>query len=718
MPVGPLPPYPSTQVRKSLSASQLAHFHSNVASTLAEIAALPPAKRDTQPTRLFISTYASDAAHQVLQRLIWESSEPLRFDEQICQRVLILAEQLASSLPDGLDLRTILDLSVAFPTRSTRLKAILAGALKPSLPSTFAVEVVPAFTIHLNPAGSSGLYALRKTAHCLLSLLRPCPPELVRPFVHNKEFVLALARAYDEGLTSISRSYGGIRDLNGSRTIDDWERVWIETKVDLIDAFHVLLKRLVTDLSTASGSQATAEADRTFGLVNAMLEISPAFPSTQRARDEAVDGGETPFLDRPLLADYQHAYDLNGTLSSVLRNIAQENTRIQALDAALRSFGPHGERDPGALKLVLKSSGRSPPVQLDGRVSVDKGKARASSQTTVPVPEQDPEIDVKVVQVLDIFPDLSPGYVRKMLEHPSYPFRGSAEKVIEALLEGTAPNEAALGSDVGENLVKPIPFPPDPGPIMRRNIFDNEDMDFSRVRLGKKKIDETIFTQSKAESEHIKTDILRRFEIMNADDDSDGDRSQEETPYLLDDDFGGFGNTSVKIAGDGEGSGEDDDEDSPPARTSPETILELAYIRDPKLFNRDAETRRSKARADLKAQTGWIDEQIEGWRVMLERNPKKERILQKHEFAGNSVIDMAVADTSNRPHGPPGARGRGGKRGGGGRGQGRGRGGGDGDGGSSRDRALKDKHKASFANHNRKRENDRKMAKSNAGPSG
>ena len=70
----------------------------------------------------------------------------------------------------------------------------------------------------------------------------------------------------------------------------------------------------------------------------------------------------------------------------------------------------------------------------------------------------------------------------------------------------------------------------------------------------------------------------------------------------------------------------------------PETILELAYLQDPKLFNRDGETRRSKARADLKAQTGiymvftllyipshctcagWTDEQIEGWRIMLERN--------------------------------------------------------------------------------------------------
>lgn len=55
------------------------------------------------------------------------------------------------------------------------------------------------------------------------------------------------------------------------------------------------------------------------------------------------------------------------------------------------------------------------------------------------------------------------------------------------------------------------------------------------------------------------------------------------------------------------------------------------------MFDRDAATRRSKARADLKAKTSksgygpfhaladitapdWTDEQIEGWRIMLERN--------------------------------------------------------------------------------------------------
>lgn len=62
----------------------------------------------------------------------------------------------------------------------------------------------------------------------------------------------------------------------------------------------------------------------------------------------------------------------------------------------------------------------------------------------------------------------------------------------------------------------------------------------------------------------------------------------------------------VKIAGDGESDNEgeestDEEDEKPP---SVDVILELAYLRDPTLFERDAATRRSKSRAELKAQTG------------------------------------------------------------------------------------------------------------------
>jgi len=71
----------------------------------------------------------------------------------------------------------------------------------------------------------------------------------------------------------------------------------------------------------------------------------------------------------------------------------------------------------------------------------------------------------------------------------------------------------------------------------------------------------------------------------------------------------------LRVGGDGEDSdasdengGEGDDEQA----QSPETIVELAYLRDPRVFERDAATRRSKARADLKAQTGKRHVQLMG----------------------------------------------------------------------------------------------------------
>lgn len=82
-----------------------------------------------------------------------------------------------------------------------------------------------------------------------------------------------------------------------------------------------------------------------------------------------------------------------------------------------------------------------------------------------------------------------------------------------------------------------------------------------------------------------------------------------------DDDGGG----SVKVVGDGENrasspSNDDDEdrEDEEEEEQGPETIFELAY--------RDRTTRQSGARLEFQKRTEWQHEQIEGWRVMLERN--------------------------------------------------------------------------------------------------
>jgi hypothetical protein len=124
--------------------------------------------------------------------------------------------------------------------------------------------------------------------------------------------------------------------------------------------------------------------------------------------------------------------------------------------------------------------------------------------------------------------------------------------------------------------------------------------------------------QDREAAERMKAEILRRVEEMDAEDAqsevsdtelgiSPGKGKARDVAYeeeLEMDDV-------VRVRGDGsaesesdEGNGTDDEKEGPSVRQTPETVLELAFIRDPKLFDRDAKTRRDKARTDLKTQTG------------------------------------------------------------------------------------------------------------------
>lgn len=107
----------------------------------------------------------------------------------------------------------------------------------------------------------------------------------------------------------------------------------------------------------------------------------------------------------------------------------------------------------------------------------------------------------------------------------------------------------------------------------------------------------------------MKLEITRLAEAMSEESDEEESGKRRALDVIdLDDDLDKAGSGTVKIVGDGEDSG-DEEADT----IKPETILELAYIRDPKLFDRDAETRRSKARADLKRQSGNDHPQYYPW---------------------------------------------------------------------------------------------------------
>jgi activating signal cointegrator complex subunit 2 len=126
----------------------------------------------------------------------------------------------------------------------------------------------------------------------------------------------------------------------------------------------------------------------------------------------------------------------------------------------------------------------------------------------------------------------------------------------------------------------------------------------------------------------MKADILRRAEAISDSDSEDSPaltgkgRTVAFEEELDDDDDGGAAGLSggVKVLGGGEDSSGEEDEDEDPEgggeaaglgvkerggeQERLETILELAYIRDPRLFDRDAQTRRGKGRVELRGVTG------------------------------------------------------------------------------------------------------------------
>lgn len=117
--------------------------------------------------------------------------------------------------------------------------------------------------------------------------------------------------------------------------------------------------------------------------------------------------------------------------------------------------------------------------------------------------------------------------------------------------------------------------------------------------------------RDRAYIEEMKADILRRAEAFSDEEDED-----EQHALNTMDDLDDSVPVVASAVRDGEQSGDEEEEGE--AKESPQIILELAYLRDPELLDR--KSRGTKGRLDLKGQTKMADEQIEGWKSMLERD--------------------------------------------------------------------------------------------------
>ncbi|KAK2747907.1 hypothetical protein FQN57_001498 [Myotisia sp. PD_48] len=256
---------------------------------------------------------------------------------------------------------------------------------------------------------------------------------------------------------------------------------------------------------------------------------------------------------------------------------------------------------------------------------VDKGKGRAPS----------PEFHIHkmslVTQVQDLFPDLGSGYIVKLLSY----YGDEIEVVISHLIEDSLPSHLKA-LDQTEQLpeqsaildISPRNTPPSsPAPFTRKNVFDDDDFDrlairSSQLNLGRANPDLTADALLADKSNHAasKAAILSALAAFDADDDE-----RDDTYDVAD--VGGTVDT-IHAGVDADTTDKRDQEATGSASTEMK-LFEL-YKSNPASFARDSTTRRSQHRSALRKETGMTDEAIEGWAVMLSRDPKQVSRLQSN----------------------------------------------------------------------------------------
>ncbi|KIW02827.1 uncharacterized protein PV09_05884 [Verruconis gallopava] len=385
--------------------------------------------------------------------------------------------------------------------------------------------------------------------------------------------------------------------------------------------------------------------------------------------------------------------------------LPQDPARAQKLENVIRSHrqAPNALLKRGLRKKIEKGKGHSVG-------NLDHGMASGAHVHRMSL----------ITQVQELFPELGSGFIVKLLDE----YDDNVEQVTMHLLDESLPAhlsgldrtmelQGKFKSDSIELATQLVPRPTPPPE--RRNIYDNDELDqlavdTSRIHFGRSKNDHTADTVlADGSSKSNKAAILSALAAFDSDDDERDDTYDIE-------DVGGTVDTSM--------SNEEANVDKN------EEVLFAAYRTSPETFNRDAATRRGKARMALKAETGLTDEAIEGWAIILARQPRKLRMLEARysTFTGqqDTIERTAWRDSGGgeeeESSGGERGRGRGRDRGGrGGRGGKGGRGGRGGRGGNvsgpSNDastqqaRQRKEANKGSRANHNRRDQRARKMAR-------
>ncbi|GAA6011872.1 hypothetical protein JCM10207_003412 [Rhodosporidiobolus poonsookiae] len=647
-----------------------------------------------------------------------------------------LVHRLAQLPHSPIDLQLLSLYLAAFLPRNHHLATQVAKdalASNVRLAADIRTQAVPALVAQLDSLPSSPSSSDDEEdgapLRALLALIRAALPALTHsPTTSTTSAAVSL-------LTSLSAAYARLGALSGPTLAQDKQRL------SLLETAHALVASAGEALAHAQ-SHATAPA---LDALKALLAV--LLPSSSSSAAGGV-----------LAADLQTHFDLSTPLSAAVTGTVGPAARAvkDQLGALRRSSSSTSSAGDAEWLERLRRARTVGGAAMDG-AGMDRGEGTTRADGALGAmmggeAEKEAEIASALSTLLDLFPSHPTPFLRACLTHPAFkaPTTGeTTERVVAALLEGEglpaelvklrdAPETAAEGvTEEGKEREREQERKEEQE---RQNVYADDAL-FQRGKLlvgGKERKGRAHDVGRPLATPAILSATLKASILAAAEAPSSDSEAEEDYDLAGEDDDGAaaprmrVGDGELKDSGDEEEGEEMGDgpqggataaSSSSVPRPSPSSSssagayhpsvllsLESAYLRSPALFARDAATRRSRERRELRDKTGLGDEQVEGWRSMLERDPKKlAKLRDKHQdLSATSNHPSARPRSSPRPPAsssqpppqqqqqPPSQSSRGG-RGGGGRGGGPGRGGGrggKGDGGRKEsDRAVRGRDK-------------------------
>lgn len=225
--------------------------------------------------------------------------------------------------------------------------------------------------------------------------------------------------------------------------------------------------------------------------------------------------------------------------------------------------------------------------------------------------------DSKIGEVSEVLPQLNTNQIKTLLVEA----KGDVAKVINEMLEH--PEKL---SSVKEYHAKPnnvVEFHPNEHTVVQ-------------FQMGKKERDnEELDAETK---EELKKRTLEQALQMMADEDDD----EPDDTYV-----GNELTSGPALDNNGQKKRKDKGSKADSKQNALDMKLFLIYKQSPELFA--TRSRHTNYRRQLKTELGWIDEQIEGWARMLERNPHKYQMLEQQQIEhGGSLNNKGLGRTRYR----------------------------------------------------------------------